>query len=196
MVIFVTGGARSGKSNFALQLAEKLEGKRLFLATAEALDEEMGQRIQRHRKERENRWDTLEEPVYLGKALRPVLGLYKTILVDCLTLWMSNLLGKYPDQEERVTEIIDDFFSYIGEFKGTLIVVSNELGMGIVPDNKLARIYRDQLGLLNQRMAERAEKVYVLFSGIPLEVKGGKSPPYPPFVKGGKGGIFGKRGGF
>ncbi|MDI6776133.1 MAG: bifunctional adenosylcobinamide kinase/adenosylcobinamide-phosphate guanylyltransferase [Syntrophales bacterium] len=183
MMVLVTGGARSGKSNFALKLAEKLEGKRLFLATAEALDEEMGQRIQRHRKQRGNRWDTLEEPIYLGKALRPVLGLYKTILVDCLTLWMSNLLGKYPDQDEKVVEIIDDFFSCLSEFEGTVIVISNEVGMGIVPDNKLARIYRDQVGLLNQRMAERAEKVYVLFSGIPVEVKGRKSPLLP-FTKG------------
>ena len=184
MIVLVTGGARSGKSNFALKLAEKLEGKRLFLATAEALDEEMGQRIQRHRKQRGNRWDTLEEPIYLGRALRPMLGLYKTIVVDCLTLWMSNLLGKYHDHDEKIVEIIDDFFSCLSEFEGTVIVISNEVGMGIVPDNKLARIYRDQLGLLNQRMAERAEKVYVLFSGIPLEVKGRKSP-LPPFTKGG-----------
>lgn len=171
-MIFVTGGARSGKSNFALKLVEKLEGKRLFLATAEALDEEMGQRIQRHRRKRGNRWDTLEEPIYLGKALRPMLGLYKTIVVDCLTLWMSNLLGKYPDQEEKITEVTDNFLSCMVEFKGTMIVVSNEVGMGIVPDNKPARIYSDRLGLLNQMMAERAEKVYVLFSGIPVEVKG------------------------
>ena len=178
-VVLVTGGTRSGKSSFALELAEKLEGKRLFLATAEALDEEMGQRIHRHRKQRGNRWDTLEEPIYLGKALRPALGLYKTIVVDCLTLWMSNLLGKYPDRDENAAEIIDDFFSCLSEFDGTLIVISNEVGMGIVPDNKLARIYRDQLGLLNQRMAERADKVYVLFSGIPVEVKGRKSPLSP-----------------
>jgi adenosylcobinamide kinase/adenosylcobinamide-phosphate guanylyltransferase len=174
MVVLVTGGARSGKSNFALKLAEKLEGKRLFLATAEALDEEMGQRIQRHRKQRGNRWDTLEEPICLGKALRPILSLYKTIVVDCLTLWMSNILGKYPDHDEKVVEIIDDFFLCLSEFEGALIVISNEVGMGIVPDNKLARIYSDRLGLLNQRMAERAEKVYVLFSGIPVEVKGAK----------------------
>lgn len=171
MVIFVTGGARSGKSEFALKIAEKLEEKRLFLATAEALDEEMGQRIERHRRQRGKRWDTLEEPIYLGKALRPVLGLYRTIIVDCLTLWMSNLLGRYPAQDEKVAEIIDDLFSCLGGFEGTLIVVSNEVGMGIVPDNKLARIYRDRLGLLNQRVAEMAEKVYVLFSGIPVEVK-------------------------
>ena len=89
MVIFVTGGARSGKSSFALKLAEKLEGKRLFLATAEALDEEIGQRIQRHRKQRGNRWDTLEEPIYLGRALRPVLGLFR---LQGLAVFLSIVL--------------------------------------------------------------------------------------------------------
>ncbi|MFA4916879.1 MAG: bifunctional adenosylcobinamide kinase/adenosylcobinamide-phosphate guanylyltransferase [Syntrophales bacterium] len=174
MIVFLTGGARSGKSSFALEMAEKSGGKRLFLATACALDEEMKQKIQIHREQRDNRWDTLEEPVYLGRALRPVIGLYKTIIVDCLTLWMSNLLGKYQDQDEKTAEIIDDFFSCISEYDGTMFVVSNEVGMGIVPDNKPARAYRDQLGFLNQRMAASAEKVYVFFSGIPLELKGAK----------------------
>lgn len=172
MVIFVTGGARSGKSDFAQNLAEGLRGKRLFLATAEALDEEMMQRVQKHRKQRDNQWDTMENPVYLGEALRSVSGSYETILVDCLTVWMSNLLCEYPDQNERISEMVDDFFLGIDGFNGTIIAVSNEVGAGIVPDNKLARVYRDRLGLLNQRMARRADEVYMLFSGIPLRIKG------------------------
>ncbi|MBU1181651.1 MAG: bifunctional adenosylcobinamide kinase/adenosylcobinamide-phosphate guanylyltransferase [Proteobacteria bacterium] len=171
MIVLVTGGARSGKSEFALKLAEKLEGKMLFLATAEAFDEEMEQRIQRHRKQRGNRWNTIEEPIYLGKALRPILGLYNTIVVDCLTLWMSNLLGKYPDHEEKITEVTDDFLSCMLEFKGTIIVVSNEVGMGIVPGNRLARIFRDMAGQLNQKVAQIADEVYLIVSGLPLKLK-------------------------
>ncbi|MDP2862467.1 MAG: bifunctional adenosylcobinamide kinase/adenosylcobinamide-phosphate guanylyltransferase [Desulfobacterales bacterium] len=171
MIVLVTGGARSGKSDFALKLAEKLKGKRLFLATAEALDEEMGQRIQRHRKQRGNRWNTIEEPICLGKALRPILGLYNTIVVDCLTLWMSNLLGKYTDHEEKITEVTDDFLSCMVEFKGTIIVVSNEVGMGIVPVNRSARIFRDMAGQLNQKVAQIADEVYLIVSGLPLQLK-------------------------
>ena len=171
MIIFVTGGARSGKSDFAQGMAEKIEGKRVFVATAQAFDEEMAERIQKHQENRGTRWDALEEPINLGGAIRSILGQYKTILVDCLTVWMSNLLLEYPDQNERISEIVDDFFSGLSESDETIIVVSNEVGMGIVPDNKLARDYRDQLGFLNQRMARRADEVYVLFSGIPVKIK-------------------------
>ena len=171
MVIFVTGGARGGKSDFAQGLAEKLEGKRLFLATAQALDDEMRQRIEKHQEKRGTRWDTLEEPIHLGRALRSVNDSYKTILVDCFTVWMSNLLLGYPDQDEKISKIVDDFFSSIDEFKGTIVIVSNEVGMGIVPENELARQYRDQLGFLNQRIARRADEVYALISGISVRIK-------------------------
>ena len=167
----MTGGARSGKSDFAQDMAEKIEGKRVFVATAQAFDEEMDERIQKHQENRGTLWDTLEEPINLGGTIRSILGQYKTILVDCLTVWMSNLLLEYPDQNERISEIVDDFFSGLSESDETIIVVSNEVGMGIVPDNKLARDYRDQLGFLNQRMARRADEVYVLFSGIPVKIK-------------------------
>lgn len=171
MIIFITGGARSGKSDFAQDMAEKIEGKRLFLATAQAFDEEMEERIQKHREQRGNRWNTIEEPLYIGNAIRSVLGQYKTILVDCLTVWMSNLLMEYPNQNEKISEIVDDFFFSLDELEEKIIIVSNEVGMGIVPDNKLARDYRDRLGFLNQRMAGRADEVYALLSGIPVRVK-------------------------
>ncbi len=171
MIIFITGGARGGKSDFAQDLAEKLEGKRLFLATAQALDDEMRRRIEKHREQRGNRWDTLEEPIHLGRALRSVEGSYDTVLVDCFTVWMSNLLLEYPDQDGKISGIMDDFFSSIDEFKGTIVIVSNEVGMGIVPENKLARQYRDQLGFLNQRTAKRADEVYALISGISVRIK-------------------------
>ncbi|MBN2569243.1 MAG: bifunctional adenosylcobinamide kinase/adenosylcobinamide-phosphate guanylyltransferase [Deltaproteobacteria bacterium] len=171
MIIFVTGGARGGKSNFAQDLAEKLEGRRLFLATAQALDDEMRQRIEKHQEQRGNRWDTLEEPIHLGKSLMSAASSYDTVLVDCFTVWMSNLLLEYPNQDGKISKIVDDFFSSIDEFKGTVLIVSNEVGMGIVPENKLARQYRDQLGFLNQRIARRADEVYLLCSGIPLKIK-------------------------
>ncbi|MBW2632120.1 MAG: bifunctional adenosylcobinamide kinase/adenosylcobinamide-phosphate guanylyltransferase [Deltaproteobacteria bacterium] len=171
MIIFITGGARSGKSDFAQDMAEKIEGKRLFLATAQAFDEEMEERIQKHREQRGDRWNTIEEPLYIGNAIRSVLGQYKTILVDCLTVWMSNLLMEYPNQNEKISEIVDDFFFSLDELEEKIIIVSNEVGMGIVPDNKLARDYRDRLGFLNQRMAGRADEVYALLSGIPVKVK-------------------------
>lgn len=172
MIIFVTGGARSGKSDFVQELAEKLEGKRLFIATAEALDDEMKERIQKHQEKRGDRWNTLEEPLDLGNAIRSVSNSYRTILVDCLTVWLSNLLMEYKDEDEIISEMMDDFFTSMDDFEETIIVVSNEVGLGIVPDNELARIYRDKLGFLNQRMAKRADHVYVLFSGIPVKIKG------------------------
>jgi adenosylcobinamide kinase/adenosylcobinamide-phosphate guanylyltransferase len=172
MIIFVTGGARSGKSDFVQELAEKLEGKRLFIATAEALDDEMKERIRKHQEKRGDRWNTIEEPLDLGNAIRSVSNSYRTILVDCLTVWLSNLLMEYKDEDEIISEMMDDFFTSMDNFEETIIVVSNEVGLGIVPDNELARIYRDKLGFLNQRMAKRADHVYVLISGIPVKIKG------------------------
>ncbi|MBN2396904.1 MAG: bifunctional adenosylcobinamide kinase/adenosylcobinamide-phosphate guanylyltransferase [Deltaproteobacteria bacterium] len=171
MMIFVTGGARSGKSTFAQNLGETLSGKRLFVATAEAFDEEMERRIQRHRKQRGDRWDTREEPIDLGEAISSARGEYGTVLVDCLTVWMSNLMHRYGGQDEAASRIIDDLFRGLEGFPGTVIVVSNEVGMGIVPDNKLARDYRDRLGFLNQRTARAADEVYLLCSGIPVKIK-------------------------
>jgi adenosylcobinamide kinase/adenosylcobinamide-phosphate guanylyltransferase len=172
MIIFVTGGVRSGKSDFVQELAETLDGKRLFLATAEALDDEMNERIRKHREKRGDRWDTLEESLDLGNAIRSASKSYETILVDCLTVWLSNLLGEYKDEDAIILEMMDDFFSSMEEFEETLIVVSNEVGLGIVPENRLARVYRDKLGFLNQRMAKKADQVFILFSGIPVKIKG------------------------
>ena len=197
MIIFLTGGARSGKSDFAQDLAEKLGKKRLYIASAQALDEEMKKRIENHQNKRGDRWDTLEAPIYLGKALKSALTHYEVILIDCLTLWMSNLLLEYQQKSEQITKVVNKFFDDLFKLKEgskaqrlkgskaeippkkneicaikTVIVISNEVGLGIVPDNPLARMYRDRLGLLNQRMAKIADEVYILFSGIPLKIKG------------------------
>ena len=171
MILFVTGGARSGKSTFAQRRGESIPGKRLFLATAEAFDDEMELRIRRHREQRGDRWDTREEAVNLGEAIRSARGAYETVLVDCLTVWMSNLMHRYEEHNAAASRIVDDFFRGLEEFQGTSILVSNEVGMGIVPDNQLARDYRDRLGFLNQRAARAADEVYLLCSGIPLKIK-------------------------
>jgi adenosylcobinamide kinase/adenosylcobinamide-phosphate guanylyltransferase len=172
MVIFITGGARSGKSDFAQKLAEQRKGPRLYLATAQALDDEMKCRIQNHRLKRGDRWDTLEEPVQIGRVLLSVKDNYETILLDCLTLWISNILCQGPEGEAMQSNVTEIFLKGLESFSKTLIVVSNEVGMGIVPDNPLARIYRDQLGYVNQRVGKRADEVYLLVSGIPVKIKG------------------------
>ncbi len=171
MIIFVTGGARSGKSDFAQDLAEKRSGRRLFVATAEAFDDEMRARILNHKKRRGDRWDTVEEAIHLGKVMKTSAQGYDTVCIDCCTLWMSNLMGAYPQETERAETVIDEFFAGLEGFKGTLIVISNEVGLGIVPENALAREYRDRLGFLNQRMARRADRVYFMIAGMPLAVK-------------------------
>jgi adenosylcobinamide kinase/adenosylcobinamide-phosphate guanylyltransferase len=172
MVIFVTGGARSGKSDFAQEFAERQEGPRLFLATAQAFDDEMEDRIRKHKEKRGTRWETLEEPLHIGKALQSVSGVYEIILVDCLTVWMSNLLMEYPDDNASMSDMVEDLLASVADRDETIIVVSNEVGLGIVPDNQLARLYRDQLGFLNQKMARAADVVYVLVAGIPVKIKG------------------------
>lgn len=172
MIIFITGGARSGKSDFAQEMAEQRQGQRLYLATAQALDDEMKSRIQNHKLKRGERWDTLEESVNLGPAIQSVKNDYEAVLLDCLTLWLSNILCRESAGEALLPEVRESFFKSLDFFSKTLIVVSNEVGMGIVPENPLARIYRDQLGFINQRMAQRADEVYLLVSGIPVKIKG------------------------
>lgn len=172
MIIFITGGVRSGKSDFAQRLAEQRQGPRVYLATAQAMDDEMKDRIQNHKVKRGDRWDTLEEHIYIGRALQAAKNDYDTILLDCLTLWMSNILCQGSAGEAMLSDVTEAFFKSLDSFSKTLIVVSNEVGMGIVPDNSLARTYRDQLGYVNQRMAARADEVYLLVSGIPVKIKG------------------------
>jgi adenosylcobinamide kinase/adenosylcobinamide-phosphate guanylyltransferase len=177
-VIFITGGARSGKSAFALNEASKVSGQKAYIATAEPLDEEMSGRIKKHREERGSEWETLEEPVAMPALIRRVSGRYNVLLVDCLTLWLSNIFGSRPDNAQPlVEEEISNFVHVLSDFKdspahSSLYVVSNEVGMGIVPENRLARFFRDMAGRLNQEVAGVADEVYLVVSGIPLKVKG------------------------
>lgn len=175
-IVFITGGARSGKSRFALEKANSMNGKKVYIATAEPLDEEMRERIKRHKEERGREWLTMEEPIKIPKLLRELKGECDVILLDCLTLWLSNLMvaGRELSGE------IEEFIAALKGIKNSsssclqplaLFIVSNEVGMGIVPENELARRFRDLAGMLNQRVAEIADEVYFLVSGIPLKIK-------------------------
>ena len=172
-LILILGGARSGKSTLAERMARR--GRRvLFVATAEARDQDMKSRIAAHRERRPASWDTLEEPVDLVAALRPVVDGYDTVLLDCLTLWVSNLLLERQDRSgsgSRIQDSARDLMDLIEETPATWILVSNEVGQGIVPSSALGRAYRDALGRVNQVAASRADKVYLMTAGLALELK-------------------------
>lgn len=166
---FIIGGARSGKTAFALSLASEAKGKKVYLATAEALDEEMRLRIQRHREERGGDWLTVEEPQGVALAISSLAGQdAKVILIDCLTLWLSNRI-LHPDNV-----ILDEAASLIRAITTSgceVIAISNEVGWGIVPENGLARRFRDLAGGVNQMFASAASSVYFVAAGIPLKLK-------------------------
>ncbi|WP_137870476.1 bifunctional adenosylcobinamide kinase/adenosylcobinamide-phosphate guanylyltransferase [Sphingopyxis sp. 2PD] len=165
--LFVLGGARSGKSRYAQAHAEMLAGRHHFVATAEAFDDEMRERIARHQADRDARWQTVEAPRDLPAVLDALNAPDAVVLVDCLTLWLSNLLlaGADPDR----TEI--ELCSAINRFAGHIILVSNEVGLGIVPANSLARRFGDAAGRLNQAVAATAAEVVLLAAGLPLTLK-------------------------
>ncbi len=173
--ILITGGARSGKSNFAEKLAQQFEAPLCYLATAQALDCEMEARIKLHSERRGEQWHTLEEPLDLTLAVKESDGRYQVILVDCITLWLSNLLFAYENQEGEVETLIMQDVQQLAEvlqgMATTVILVSNEVGMGIVPENGLARLYRDIAGRANQFLAAAADEVHLVVSGIPLKLK-------------------------
>lgn len=169
-LILITGGARSGKSAYAELRAFGIGGKRAYLATAQALDAEMAERIEKHRKQRGATWDTYEEPLAVAELVEKLNNRYDVVLLDCLTLWLSNVMA-HTDGDEAVVSRGDELVSAIKAFGGTCIVVTNEVGLGIVPDNPLARKFRDVAGMMNQKMARAADEVYFTASGIPVRIK-------------------------
>jgi adenosylcobinamide kinase/adenosylcobinamide-phosphate guanylyltransferase len=171
-VVLITGGARCGKSSYALKLALENRGPRVFIATAEPADEEMRRRIERHRKEREGSFTTIEEPVDLDRALLSVPEGTGVAVIDCLTVWLGNLYHRCGSGNGRINEKISKLLETAVTVRFDLIVVTNEVGWGIVPDNALSRSYRDLLGELNRRFAETAAAVYFLCCGIPIQIKG------------------------
>lgn len=171
-IILITGGARCGKSSFALSLALREYSKRVFIATAVPFDEEMKDRISRHREERGDQFETIEEPVELSQTLSELPGDTEVAVVDCLTVWLGNIYYRFKDTEKEVRMQVDTFLDHLNNPICDLILVTNEVGWGIVPENPLARSFRDMAGYLNRRVAEKAKIVHVLYCGIPLTLKG------------------------
>ncbi len=170
-MIFITGGCRSGKSRYALDYANRHFSKKLFLATCEALDEEMAQRIENHKKVRGSEWRTIEEPVEIVNKIKEDGAGSEVILIDCLTLWLYNLLMKW-DNELRIMEETEKLIDSLKKSPTSSILVSNEVGMGIVPADPLTRRYRDLLGAMNQKIAAALDAVIFMVSGIPIFLKG------------------------
>lgn len=170
-LIFVTGGARSGKSSFAERLAAQAGEDVTYIATAQAFDEEMADRIARHRADRPSAWHTLEEPVKVVDAVQQAQT--PVILLDCLSVWVNNLM--YHDWTDTQILAATDELVQAAQKRGTansrVIVVTNEVGFGIVPENALARRYRDVLGWVNQRAAAASEGAYLLVSGLEVRLK-------------------------
>lgn len=175
-VVLVTGGCRSGKSSFAQRYAEERMSRRVYLATCPVFDGEMAERVRRHRSEREGKgWETVEEELELARALAAAPA-EATVLVDCLTLWANNLLhraessGRFPDEEEAVVRA-RELAAVCRSRSATTVMVTNEVGLGIVPANPLARRFRDVAGRINQVVAAAADEVYLLVCGLPTRIK-------------------------
>ena len=169
----VLGGVRAGKSSYAQRLAAEAE-RVLFVATAVAGDEEMEARIKAHQEARPAHWDTLEEPIDLPGAVKPLLNNYGVILLDCLTLWVSNLLLREPDPQSARYDILPEVSRLLELYRGSdtsWIIVSNEVGLGVVPPTQLGRIYADELGRVNQLVAAEADEVYLMAAGLPVPIK-------------------------
>ncbi|MFD3261539.1 bifunctional adenosylcobinamide kinase/adenosylcobinamide-phosphate guanylyltransferase [Paenibacillus lentus] len=188
MIVMVTGGARSGKSSFAERWCMKHADRAYYIATAQAFDTEMEQRIALHRQDRETAgysWKTIEEPLRLCDLLLELQGNESTggqdstgqapaVLVDCLTLWLSNVLldaGDQADAEAKTMLEIERLLEAVSSYQGTLVIVTNEVGSGIVPAYPLGRQYRDLAGIMNRRLAAMADQVFLVTAGIPVELK-------------------------
>ncbi|MES3026841.1 MAG: bifunctional adenosylcobinamide kinase/adenosylcobinamide-phosphate guanylyltransferase [Pseudomonadota bacterium] len=167
-LIFILGGARSGKTAHALAQARKLsQGRLTMIATAQALDVEMTERIARHQAERDKAWTTIEAPLDLAGAVRD-LGPGDVAVIDCLTLWLTNQMMAHA----QIAPAVADLVEALAQSPAALVVISNEVGQGIVPDNALARRFRDEAGWMHQKVAAAADRVEVIWAGLPLPLKG------------------------
>jgi adenosylcobinamide kinase/adenosylcobinamide-phosphate guanylyltransferase len=176
-ITFILGGARSGKSSYAQSLAEATGKSATFIATAQALDEEMSTRIQKHRAERPASWETLEIPLDIASHVQPIKS--DMVILDCVTLLVSNLLMQFVKDDlvneapftQAVQKEIDELIAMIHKQNQDWMIISNELGLGLVPPYQMGRVYRDALGWANQRLAREANKVILMVAGIPTVVK-------------------------
>jgi adenosylcobinamide kinase / adenosylcobinamide-phosphate guanylyltransferase len=179
--ILITGGARSGKSSYAQEIALKEHKKTLFVATAEAGDEEMAERIRAHKRSRPAGWITLEAPTHTGDEILNKTGDAEIIIVDCVTMLVNNIFAKYADYstekidselvDREVTREIHEIIGCFSRLKAGFIIVTNEVGMGLVPANPIDRLYRDLLGKANRMLAEKVDEVYLMVAGIAVKVK-------------------------
>jgi len=179
--ILIIGGARSGKSCFAQELALKLGESVLFVATATAGDEEMQHRIEEHQRARSATWTTLEVTTHIASQISQKIGEAQVVVVDCITLLVNNIFSQYIDQtseqidasfiEKKVTREIDELVDGINHTDASFIIVTNEVGTGLVPANRVGRLYRDLLGKANQLLAQRVDEVYLMVAGLPVQIK-------------------------
>jgi len=178
--ILLIGGAGSGKSHFAQELALKLGGAVLFVATAVAGDEEMRQRIDKHRRKRPPAWSTLEVTTEVGKNILQKIGGARVVIVDCITLLANNIFSQYSEQgeqidapliEKRLTAEIEELIECTKQLDAHFIIVTNEVGLGVVPPSQLGRLYRDLLAGANQKLAEAADEVYLMVAGLAMPIK-------------------------
>jgi adenosylcobinamide kinase/adenosylcobinamide-phosphate guanylyltransferase len=167
----VTGGARSGKSSYALSRVTRQHRHPAFVATAQAFDDEMRDRIARHKTERGDRFRTIEAPLNLAAALTSLPEEVDIAVVDCLTVWLGNLYHHSGDHESRIRAAVDALIDALPRVRCDLVIVTNEVGWGIVPENSSARSFRDMAGMLNRRVAKLAEEVHLCVCGLPVCVK-------------------------
>ena len=177
--ILIIGGARSGKSRLAMELARQSGKSVLFVATATAGDEEMAQRIARHRQERPAHWHTIEVTTDVGKRINKEIGEAKLVIVDCITLLVNNIFSESgyqvtaPEEarlEKRIASEINSLIECVKGAVASFIVISNEVGLGLVPANQMSRLYRDLLGKANQMLAQSADEVYLMVAGLPVKI--------------------------
>ncbi len=166
-IIFITGGQRSGKSSFAQRLAEEKSDSPLYLATARIWDDDFKQRVERHRADRGGNWQTIEEQIEIGHF--NFVG--KTVLLDCITLWLTNIFYENRNDIEKSLSIAKAEWNKLIQQNFNLIVVSNELGMGVHPENEMARKFADLQGWMNQYIAQNADTVFLMVSGISVKIK-------------------------
>ena len=177
-IILITGGARSGKSTFAEKLAASLtEGKKAYIATAQIFDEEMANRVKIHQSRRDDTWVTFESPFEAEKAIEDADKTADVLLFDCMTIYISNFLCAYESLDDldniniELKNLINKLLDAAKKISGTIIIVTNEVGCGIVPENKLARVFRDCAGIANQMVAAAADEVYLTVCGLSVNLK-------------------------
>ncbi len=168
-VTLITGGCRSGKSSYALEITESYDRK-VFIATAEAFDDEMADRISRHQEERGNRFTTIEESIHLADALATVSADTQVVVIDCITVWLGNLMH-HQGVDEKNCAPVGRFLEVLASPPCDVVIVSSEVGMGLIPANAMSRAYRDLAGSVNQKIAAAADEAFLVVSGIPLKLK-------------------------